>query len=354
MSNIVLKYQALKMSALVSRQVVNLFGQNNWLFSQTINRLPGCVDQAKFRCFSSSNQLQLPEQNKKDNVNASFRKREIQFVNKLKETRTRLNVTQREVGKVVRASRPTISEFETFRMSPANWRKWQEKINPWVKKPIVPSQNERVRPPKVHVFDKMNRHRVTLEDNFKKDPMPSSEMITLLAQEIGLEETSVKKWFKRQREAKTWVSTKMEDPKYKKNMNKSVKEAIEFKNEFEKTRRNLGHSMQDVARSQYWPHAKSLLNKFKILEVSEDQLVRYHQTLKGWMTNLPPPKESGMNRYLMEKHRDHLKQVFESGEENPSQAKLKEIADKTGISLKSLHKWFEKQRWLKTFREKKQ
>merc|ERR1711876_77947 len=137
-------------------------------------------------------------------------------------------------------------------------------------------------------------------------------------------------------------------------MNKSVKEAIDFKNEFEKTRRNLGHSMQDVAHSQYWPHAKSLLNKFKILEVSEDQLVRYHQTLKGWMTNLPPPKESGMNRYLMEKHRDHLKQVFESGEENPSQAKLKEIADKTGISLKSLHKWFEKQRWLKTFRKKKQ
>ena len=71
-------------------------------------------------------------------------------------------------------------------MSPANWRKLQEKINPWVKKPIVPTQMERVRAPNVHVLDKINRHRATLEDNFKKDQMPSSQMIRLMAQEIGL------------------------------------------------------------------------------------------------------------------------------------------------------------------------
>ena len=80
----------------------------------------------------------------------------------------------------------------------------------------------------------------------------------------------------------------------------------------------------------------------------------YHQILKEWMTNLPPPKQRGINRFLIERHRDHLTQVFKSGEETPSQAKLKEIADKTGISVKSLHKWFENQRRFKTYRENKQ
>ena len=101
------------MSAPFSRQVVSLFGQNNPLFFQTINGLPGCINQAKFRCFNWSNQLQFPEQ-KKDDVNALFRKREITFVTKLKETRARLNASQKEVGKIVGASVNTLSSFERF------------------------------------------------------------------------------------------------------------------------------------------------------------------------------------------------------------------------------------------------
>ena len=355
MSNIFLKYPEFKMSALFSRQVVSLFGQNNPLFFQTINGLPGCINQAKFRCFNWSNQLKFPEQKKKSDVNASLRKREITFVTKLKETRARLNVSQGEVGKIVGATNQTLSDFERFAMSPANWRKWQEKINPWVKKPILPSQNERIKTPNINVSDKINRHRATLKDNFKKDQQPSSEMITQLAKTTGLEETSVNKWFKRQRYTKTWVSTKLEDPKYKKNVSKSVKEAMEFINKFEKTRKDLGHSQQDVARSQYWPYSASTLDVLESLKVSEDQLVRYHQILKEWMTNLPPPKERGINRILIERHRDHLTQVFKSGEETPSQAKLKEIADKTGISVKSLYQWFKTQRRFKrTFRKYQQ
>ena len=343
------------MSALFSRQAVNLFGQNNPLFFQTINGLPGCINQAKFRCFNWSNQLRFPEQKKKDDANASFKKRDITFVTKLKETRARLNVSQKEVGKIVGASADTLSDFETFTMSPANWRKWQDRINPWVKKPNVPSQNERVKTPNVQVFDSMNKNRVTLKDNFNKDQHPSSEMITLMAKEIGLEETSVYNWFQQQRTTKTWVCVKLEDPKYKKNVNNSVKEALEFINKFEKTRKDLGHSQQDVARSQYWPYSASTLDVLESLKVSEDQLVRYHQILKEWMTNLPPPKERGINRILIERHRDHLTQVFKSGEETPSQAKLKEIADKTGISVKSLYQWFKTQRRFKrTFRKYQQ
>jgi len=129
-----LKYPEFNMSALFSRKVVNLFRQNNPSFFQTINGLPGCINEAKFRCFNWSNHLQFPEQKKKDDVNAPFRKREITFVTKLKETRARLNASQKEVGKIVGASVSTLSSFERFTMSPANWIKWQEKINPWVKK----------------------------------------------------------------------------------------------------------------------------------------------------------------------------------------------------------------------------
>ena len=74
MSNIGLKYPEFKMRVLFSRQVMNLFGQNNPLFFQTINGLPGCINQAKFRCFNWSNQLRFPEQKKKDDANASFKK----------------------------------------------------------------------------------------------------------------------------------------------------------------------------------------------------------------------------------------------------------------------------------------
>merc|ERR1719385_630664 len=109
-----------------------------------------------------------------------------------------------------------------------------------------------------------------------------------MANKLGTEETSVYNWFKQQRAAKTWVRVKLEDPKYKHNVSKSVKEAMEFINKFEKTRKDLGHSQQDVARSQYWPYTASTLDVLESLKVSEDQLVRSHQILKEWMTNLPP------------------------------------------------------------------
>ena len=115
-------------------------------------------------------------------------------------------------------------------------------------------------------------HRATFEVNFKKDQQPSSKMITQLAQTAGLEETSVNRWFKRQRYTKTWVSIKLEDPKYKENVSKTVKEAMDFINKFEKTRKDLGHSLQEVAHSVNTgltqdPHLKDSKN-WKFLRTS--------------------------------------------------------------------------------------
>ena len=77
--------------------------------------------------------------------------------------------------------------------------------------------------------------------------------------------------------------------------------------------------------------------------MTEDQLVTYHQNLKDWMTNPPERKESGRNRVLMEEHGEYLKQVFDS-EAHPSQEKIKQLADHTGIRVKSLQQWFIKRR----------
>ena len=91
------------------------------------------------------------------------------------------------------------------------------------------------------------------------------------------------------------------------------------------------------------PNVDCTLLRTESLEVTEDQLAKYHQNLKDWMTNPPDLKESGRNRILMEEHREYLKQVFDS-DAHPSQDKIKELADHTGIRMKSLQGWFKNRR----------
>ena len=325
------------MSFLLSKPLVTKF-------LQTSRELPGCLSQ--FQCFSWSALLQLPKQNK-GNPNRALLKKEINFVTELKETRTRLNVSQRELaGLLGYSSHRILCDFETLQMTPANWRKLQEKIKPWVENPTLPSQDNRKKGSKVKAMHTMEKHRAFLEGHFEKDPQPSSLEIADIAEKIGLEAKAVSNWFHHQRRAKTFVSTKMEDPIYKKNLKKSVREAIETVEEFKKTRKDLGHSYSDVARSPYWPYqfsTRSTLQRVESLQVTEDQLEKYHQILKDWMTNPPERKESGRNRTLMEEHGEYLKQVFDS-EAYPSQDKIKQLADHTGIRMKSLQGWFDNRR----------
>ena len=306
-------------------------------FLQTSKTLPGCLSQ--FQCFSWSAQLQISKQNK-GNPNRALLKKEINFVTKLKETRTRQNVSQVELaGLLGYPSDKLLCDFENLRMTPANWRKWQEKIKPWLENPTLPSQDNRKIRSCVKALHTLKDHRAFLEAHFEKDPRPSGLEIADIAKKIGLEAKSVRLWFVTQRRAKTFVSTKMEDPIYEKDLKKSVKEAIAIVEEFKKTRKDLGHSYADVACSPYWPYNSSTLLRTESLEVTEDQLTKYHQNLKDWMTNPPDLKESGRNRILMEEHREYLKQVFDS-EAHPSQEKIKQLADHTGIRVKSLKNWF--------------
>ena len=107
-------------------------------FLQTSRTLPGCLSQ--FRCFSWSAQLQQPKQNK-SNPNRALLKKEINFATELKETRTRLNVSQRELAGLLGYDKKILFDFEALGMTPANWRKWQEKIKPWLENPTLPSQD---------------------------------------------------------------------------------------------------------------------------------------------------------------------------------------------------------------------
>ena len=64
-------------------------------------------------------------------------------------------------------------------------------------------------------------------------------------------------------------------------------------------------------------------------------------------------QEEVKNRKLLAKQREYLQHVFNVEGEYPTSARLREIADLTGISVKSLRNWFghvrlEKDRILKS------
>jgi len=329
------------MSFLISKPLVTKF-------LQTSRTLPACLSQ--FRCFSWSVQLQLPKQNNLNrNLNRALLKNEINFVTELKEARARLNVSQIELaGLLGYSTHRILCDFETLQMTPANWRKLKEKIKPWVENPTLPSQDNRKQGSRVKALHTLKKHRAFLEGHFEKDPQPSSLEIADIAEKIGLEAKAVRNWFHHQRRAKTFVSTKMEDPIYKKNLKKSVKEAIATVEEFKKTRKDLGYSSSDVAHSPDWPYTLTTLSNIERLAVTENQLEKYHQIMKDWLTNPPERKESGRNRILMEEHGEYLKQVFAS-EAHPSKEKIKQLADHTGIRVKSLQYWFITRRYKNKF-----
>jgi len=258
------------MTALLSRPIFLLLAQKNSAFTQTIALLPGCLHNEKFRSFSWSLQhsnrhwkdnpyaplskseiqfaikvketrkrlnisqkevaeaigmsrsrvsefetLQLPpaiwrqwkpwmenwichsQENapKKSSLNAPLLEREIEFVTELKQTRAKLNVSQREVAEAIGTPGWSVTSFELLKMCPANWRKLQVKIKLWMANPIV-NQEYKAKTPDVQVKNTINRHKVYLEAYFEKDPFPSSQMITQIGQETGLEEKSVRNWFR--------------------------------------------------------------------------------------------------------------------------------------------------------------
>lgn len=322
-----LKCPQIRLSHVLSKPIATLLGNNDATF------LPAC-QLGKFRFLKVSNQLD--KRNKKDNLDALFSE-EIKLASKLKETRIRLNASQAEVAEAIGASHQSVSRYETLAMSPDNWRKWQAKIISWVENPVFPSK-DRAKAPKnfVKTMSAIDRHKVALESYFEKDPKPSRQTITQVAQEVGLDEKTVYNWFAFQRKRKAWVSTKLEDKSYMKNLNISVKKAIDFIEEFENTRKELSHSLNDVACSPYWPYSQKTIGQFVNKNVTEKQLVKYHQCLEKWISNLPESKESAKNRFLLKKHKEYLDEVFESEQGTPSYSKIKEIAAETGISFKSL------------------
>jgi len=191
-----------------------------------------------------------------------------------------------------------------------------------------------------HTVPTIKDNLETLEEFFRQNSHPSSLEQAQLAKNLGLETYQVKRWFFTRR---CWVCNKLKDPSYLEKMSVSVKQAIEFSKEFKETRQRLGYSIRDIGvqsqgiEKQNW-HTR--ICQFENLQVSEEVLLKYHILLADWMANLPGPKKKSRNRKLLAKHREYLQHVFNVEGEYPTSARLREIADLTGISVKSLQNWF--------------
>ena len=55
---------------------------------------------------------------------------------------------------------------------------------------------------------------------------------------------------------------------------------------------------------------------------------------------MPGPNNKSRKRKLLAKHRAYLQHVFNVEGECPTSTRLREVADLTGISVKSLRNWF--------------
>ena len=84
----------------------------------------------------------LPDHRKK--LKSPPTKDEADFVAKLKETRIKLNVSQKELGDVLGVSQSTVTDFESHNMSKDNWTKWRKVVDGWLQNPTASMKTREV------------------------------------------------------------------------------------------------------------------------------------------------------------------------------------------------------------------
>merc|ERR1719295_747957 len=65
-------------------------------------------------------------------IDSLLTKEEVEFVDKLVKTRTRLGMNQTQLANVLGTSTGTISSFEQFNLGLKNWREWLPRLDQWV------------------------------------------------------------------------------------------------------------------------------------------------------------------------------------------------------------------------------
>ena len=94
-------------------------------------------------CLHQKAESNLPDHRKK--LKPPPRKDEADFVAKLKETRIKLNVSQKELGDVLGVSQSTVTNFESHsNMSKNTWAKWRKVFDGWLQNPTASMKTREV------------------------------------------------------------------------------------------------------------------------------------------------------------------------------------------------------------------
>ena len=117
----------------------------------------------------------------KARVKIKFTAEEVEFVDKLIQTRKRLGVTQLELAKVFGVTDNLVSDFEKLKMTATNWKIWQPHFDSWVQDH---SESESIE--QIAVMEKYYKENLCV---------PSDTKAQQIAEEIDLEVKRVKLWF---------------------------------------------------------------------------------------------------------------------------------------------------------------
>ena len=136
-------------------------------------------------------------------IDSLLTKEEVEFVDKLVKTRTRLGMNQTQLANVLGTSTGTISAFEQFSLGLKSWREWLPLLEQWVQDHQENHERELDKElPEWSIFleqEQSDCQKVQALENYFKNNLPprslSDQEILQIAEEFDLEFKKVKLWF---------------------------------------------------------------------------------------------------------------------------------------------------------------
>ena len=137
-------------------------------------------------------------------IDSLLTKEEVEFVDRLVKTRTRLGMNQTQLANVLGTSTGTISEFEQFSLGLKNWRVWLPRLEQWVQNHRESHEERELDKelPEWSIFseqEQLDCQKISVLENYFKNNLPprtlSDQEILQIAEEIDLEFKKVKLWF---------------------------------------------------------------------------------------------------------------------------------------------------------------
>jgi len=288
-------------------------------------------------------------------IDTLLTKEEVEFVDKLLKTRTRLGMNQTQLANVLGTSTGTISAFEQFSLGLKSWRGWLPRLEQWVQDHRENHEERELDKelPEWSIFleqEQSDCQKVQALENYFKNNWPprslSDQEILQIAEEFDLEFKKVKLWFTNKFQRRNHVATKLqEDPFYVGKISAQLKEAIQFARFFREERKRHLCVQDDVAALS--GISLNSVRGFELMEMNEGRFLSYHQKLSHWMSNtsnfqMMEGKDRTRKRWQKEE-KDYLNQCWD-GENLPSKDLIEILADNMGVSKESIYSWFKRQK----------